>query len=351
MNILHLHDESWDSGLAHYALTAAAALRDKGHDVQFWAAYRSDAAKQARAMGLVTRELARAWSALPALRQAVKSADIELINAHTGSSHSLAAALAMGRRVAVVRTWADARLPETSFGRKFLARRTALFIGANSPITAALAAAFPFVRARRVLPGIPDFPAELKAPPREPVIGILGRLDAVKGHDDVLDAAAIVCQQYPKAIFLAAGEDKGDRLSKLRWQADFLGLGQKLKFLGRVQDAAQFMDGCSLGLVASRGSEAVSRAALEWMARGRPVIATRVGGLPDVVAHGETGLLIPPRDPKTMAKAVAGLVADPAFCRRAGENGRTRFLERFCQDAFALATEDAYEDALGHLPH
>ncbi len=350
MRILHLHDEIWDSGLAHYALFLAQAQQNHGHDVYFWTKRGSFAAKAARAAGLLVRELGGPWAALPGLRRAVKSAGVEIIDAHTGSAHSLAAALAFGRAIAVVRTWADARLPAASFGRRFLARRTALFIGANSPVTAALAAAFPFVRARRVLPGIADFPADLKAPPAEPVVGILGRLDPVKGHDDVLDAAAIVCKRYPKAVFLAAGDGRDERLSKLRWQADVLGLGRNIEFLGRVPDAAQFIDGCSIGLIASRGSEAVSRAALEWMARGRPVVATRVGGLPDLVAHGETGLLIPPRNPQLMAKAVSGLIADPAFARKAGQSGRERFLLHFALDAFAATTQEAYEDALGHFP-
>ncbi|MDE1977455.1 MAG: hypothetical protein KGI84_09400, partial [Elusimicrobia bacterium] len=129
MKILHLHDESWDSGLAHYALSLAQTQQNCGHDVYFWAQRGSFAAKAARAAGLAAREIGSPWAALPSLRQAAKAAGVEIINAHTGSAHSLAAALAFGRKIAVVRTWADARLPAASFGRRFLARRTALFIG------------------------------------------------------------------------------------------------------------------------------------------------------------------------------------------------------------------------------
>ncbi|MHB2026455.1 MAG: glycosyltransferase family 4 protein [Elusimicrobiota bacterium] len=351
MRILHIHDEIWDSGIAHYACSLAAGLRDKGHEIHFWAAKKSSAAARARAAGLSLREIDHPWISFFSLRRAIKSLRPEIINVHTGSCHSLAAALCAGRPWALVRTCADARLPKTSLRHRILAGRTHAFIAANTRISQQLKDHFPRTPTFLVFQGLTDDPQPLKLPPENPVVGILGRLDPVKGHDDFIDAAAIIARRFPQATFLIAGEGRPERLSKLRWQAEFLGMGKRLKFLERVPNAAQFMDDCSIGVIASKGSEAVSRAAIEWMSRGRPLVATRIGGLEDIVSHGETGLLITPRNSEMMAKAVEAIIEDKIFAAQAAQKARALFLERFSLKPFIAATEHVYEQALHPLSY
>ena len=84
MRIVQAHDETWDSGIAHYALTLARGLADRGHQVQFWARKGSFAAQRARALGLVTREIAQGPAELPVLRRALRRKGVQLVNAHTG---------------------------------------------------------------------------------------------------------------------------------------------------------------------------------------------------------------------------------------------------------------------------
>lgn len=339
MKLVQLHDETWDSGLAHYALTLAGALRGRGHQVQFWARAGSRAAARARQARLETLEIDHPWVSLPGLRERLSGVD--LINAHTGSAHSLAAALAAGTKIKVVRTRGDARPPSKHILAKALARRTDAFIAPNRALRDALQESFPGSRVELVFQGIA--PAGTPSAPESPsVVGILGRLDEVKGHAVLIEAAAAMSRDFSSSRFLAAGDDPNGRLGALRARAHGLGLDGRFEFLGRVPEAAAFINRCAVGVVASTGSEAVSRAALEWMQLARPVVAARVGCLPDLVEDGRTGLLVAPNDSAALAKALGRLLCDPGRAAEMGRRGAERFEKLFSLERFAEATECVY---------
>jgi len=340
VKILQLHDESWDSGLAHYALTLSAELVRRGHDVRFWAAPGSHAARQARFLGLKTTELDKPWLSLPKWRAQLRRDGVELVNAHTGGSHSLGAALVAGGAAALVRTRGDARPARGHALARALSRRTDLFIAANAAIAGQLGRLFPGRPVAVVYQGLPIPPETRLA--ADPVVGILGRLDPVKGHEDILAAARLLADEHPEARFLAAGD--GALREPLARAAAALGGAFTLR--GYVPDALRFIGDCRIGVVASRGSEAVSRAALEWMSLGRPLVATSVGCLPELVDDGVTGLLVPPGEPKALAGALASLLEDPARAETLGRAARERFLRRFTLDSFAERTEELYQEAL-----
>lgn len=340
MRILQLHDEPWDSGLAHYALTLSAELARRGHEVRFGAAPGSYAAGQARFLGLRTIALARPWLSLPRWRAQVRKDGVELINAHTGSTHSLAAALSAGTEIKVVRTRGDARPAKVHALSRALARRTDLFIGANESISLRLRELFPSARIETVAQGL-ALPAAVPLH-QEPVVGILARLDPVKGHEDLIAAARLLAEDFPTATFLAAGD--GALRQPLERAA--ASLGSRFRFLGFVSDAPGFIAGCRVGVVASRGSEAVSRAALEWMSLARPVVAARVGCLPELVEEGVTGLLVAPGDPNALASALVSLFEDPVAAERMGRAGRARFERLFTLSRFGERTQRLYEETL-----
>lgn len=346
MKIVELHDETWDSGLAHYALTLAAALRERGHQVEFWAKTGSHAASRAREMGLDLLEIDHPWVRLPILRSRLSERGVELINAHTGSAHSLAAALAAASGVKLVRTRGDARPPSKHILSNALAHRTDAFIAPNRGLRDALREAHPGVKVELVYQGIAASGTPAAPPAGLPVIGILGRLDEVKGHACLIEAAAAMTRDFASARFLCAGDDTSGRLASLRARAHGLGLDGRFEFLGRVPDAAAFINRCAIGVVASIGSEAVSRAALEWMRGGRPVVAARVGCLPEMVEDGRTGLLVPPNEPAALAKALGRLLCDPGEAAEMGKRGAERFGEHFSLERFAKETERVYASVL-----
>ena len=177
--------------------------------------------------------------------------------------------------------------------------------------------------------------------PAAPVAGMVARFDPVKGHGVLVDALARLNGKVPGLRAVCAGE--GRLLERLRLEGS-------LELPGRVGDKWAFMASCRVGLVPSLGSEAVSRGALEWMASGRPVIASRVGGLPDLVEDGVTGLLVPPGDPKALADALEALLRDPSKAEAMGAAGRERWSAEFSLPPFYEATMKVYEQATSHIP-
>lgn len=338
--VLQLHDESWDSGLAHYALTLSAELVKRGRRVLFWAKKDSYAAAKARSLGLETRELERAWFRLASLRKELSRAGVGVVDAHTGSAQSLGAALTAGSRAALVRTCADARPPKGHALSRALAKRTRAYVAANSVLAAHLSKAFPKTRVELIAQGVAA-PAEPPPPlPPVPAAGLLGRLDPVKGHADLIEAAALLRARDVDVRLRFAGEGRLKRELAGTAAARIPGGAE---FLGRVESAAAFIATCTIGCVPSTGSEAVSRAALEWMASGRPVVATRVGGLPDLIVHGETGLLVSPANPAELAEALETLTRDQALAARMGQAARERWARKFSPAVFAHATERLYD--------
>ncbi|MDE2510918.1 MAG: glycosyltransferase [Elusimicrobia bacterium] len=270
----------------------------------------------------------------------------QAVNAHTGSAHALALMIAP-KAAAVIRTRGDARPAQATTLTRWSAGRTAFFIAANTVIEAQLKTAFPKTPVRLVAQGISS-PDEIAPMPGPPFVGMIARLDAVKGHVVLIDAAQILKTQVPGLRVLCAGE--GALLERLRWQLAPLGLGDVIRFAGRVADKWAFLSGCRLGVVASVGSEAVSRAALEWMAAGRPLVASRVGGLPDLVEDGFTGLLVPPGDAAALAAAIKTLLDDPARAEMMGRRARERWEENYSLGPFYQNTRKVYDEAIDSLP-
>lgn len=178
-------------------------------------------------------------------------------------------------------------------------------------------------------------------PPAEPRLAFVGRLIPIKGIEDLLDAVARL--DAPVAVTLELAGD-GELRADLERRAAGLGL-DGTTFLGRVAPATAVLERASVVVVPSHG-EGFGMVALEAMERGRAVIATTVGGLPEIVEDGVTGLLVPPRDPDALSAAIASLIGDPARVSAMGAAGRSRALTAFSQEACTSRTEELYGEAL-----
>jgi glycosyltransferase involved in cell wall biosynthesis len=179
---------------------------------------------------------------------------------------------------------------------------------------------------------------------------MVARLDPVKGHKDFLEAAALLKLQYPEAQFVFAGGEANLRISDLKNQSRKLGLGDSCSFLGWRTDVCDIMRSCHIGVISSVGSEAVSRAALEWMAAGRPVVATRIGCLPELVRDGVTGRLVEPGKPDQMAEALIKLAKDQELRLRKGQAAWERARREFGIEQLVSATLRVYRESLSNLP-
>jgi glycosyltransferase involved in cell wall biosynthesis len=169
----------------------------------------------------------------------------------------------------------------------------------------------------------------------------VGRLDHWgKGHKELFTAMAQIRERHPVHALIVGG---GRRAGEVRQLAESLGLAGEVHFLGQRQDVPDLLNAMDIFVLPSY-SEGVSLALLEAMAAGKPVIATAVGGLPEVVEHEKTGLLIPPRDAGALAAALTRLLADPAWARQLAEHARRHVREHYSLDRLGREINEIYKE-------
>ena len=178
-----------------------------------------------------------------------------------------------------------------------------------------------------------------RRPVRAPgvVIGCTARLHVKNDHVTCLHAFARLAPRWPDARLLLVG--RGPEEERLRRLADRLGLAARVHFAGEQADVAPCLGEMDL-YVQSSVAEGMSNSILEAMAVGLPVVATAVGGTPDVVVDGQTGVLVPAQDPAALADALAGLLADPGKGEALGRAGRARAEARFSETRMLERVED-----------
>ena len=165
----------------------------------------------------------------------------------------------------------------------------------------------------------------------------------VKDYPMFLRAAKRVKQAVPAATFLLAGE--GELMASLRALSNELGIGDSTVFLGRCDAVAELLSISDVCVLSSK-AEGFSNSILEYMAAGRPVVATDVGGAREAIVEGETGHLVPSGDDDAMAARIAGLLQDPERANKMGERGRQVVLARFSSEVQRQQVADLYNRLL-----
>jgi glycosyltransferase involved in cell wall biosynthesis len=176
------------------------------------------------------------------------------------------------------------------------------------------------------------------------VLSVVANFHPYKGHADLLEALAIAKDALPPGWrLLLAGRD-GGVLAQLTALAKARGIAGNLAMIGEWAGSREPYAAADIGLLVSH-TEGFSNSLIEGMAAGIPMVATAVGGNPDAVTDGRTGLLVPPRDPAALAAALKRLGGDPALRRRLGEAAAAEVAERFslaaCVDAYARLWREA----------
>jgi glycosyltransferase involved in cell wall biosynthesis len=177
------------------------------------------------------------------------------------------------------------------------------------------------------------------------VVGMVANMNrAVKGVTFLLDAIPLIVKVVPSARFVLLG--RGREEQSLKDKAKALGIESHVIFAGFRRDVGRCYEEMDVSVLTSL-SEGLSITLLESMSHGLPVVATHVGGNPEVVVEGETGYLVPPRNTEAFADRVVRLLLDPILRNRMGENGRSRIAERFDLRKVAPQYLEIYRELVG----
>jgi glycosyltransferase involved in cell wall biosynthesis len=172
----------------------------------------------------------------------------------------------------------------------------------------------------------------------------VGRLEEAKDYPTLLQAFSQVAVEHPEAQLVIVGQ--GTLEAELKQMAGRLSLADKVRFLGSRTDVASLMNAAD-AFVMSSAWEGMPMVVLEAQASGLPVVATHVGGIPEVVVPGKTGYLVPPRDPDALADAMKKLMALPPEERiKMGLEGREQVVARYSLEAILDLWEEIYESLL-----
>jgi len=246
--------------------------------------------------------------------------------------------------------WVNGRAETATFG--FVNRTVVDAVLVNSRAAAAeLVERFSVPRSKLVLVGSgTDLPAIDSAEPNRsvvdelgldgrPVVGIVAKLSAVKGHEQFIRAAALLARERDDMV------GDGPRRQELERIVADLGLTGRVHFLGVRTDVLSLLKIMDV-LALTSLSEGSPNVILEAMGAGLPVVATRVGGIPELVEEGRTGLLVEPGDDEDLAGAIAELVDHPERARAMGVRGRVRVTEQFQLDDVVRRFEDTFTTLL-----
>jgi glycosyltransferase involved in cell wall biosynthesis len=176
-----------------------------------------------------------------------------------------------------------------------------------------------------------------------PLVGVIANIRSMKGHSEVIAATAELLGEYPRMKVLFAGRDSlGGRMQAAAMQR---GVADSVVFLNYQENVGEVYSILDVFLLPSHW-EGCPSSVLEAMAYGLPIVATDVGGIPEIIEHGKTGLLIPPRQPEAIVEALSYLFAHPDVRKELGAAGRKVLEEKFSLQRMTEAISRCYLDLL-----
>lgn len=362
MKVLHLTKVQGVGGAEQHLLALLPALRERGIDARFLSLDAGGDAERFHrgldARGIPWRRVPCGLDVSPRLAASVVSAvraeRPDLVHTHMvhGDVYGSIAAHALRLPFVSTRHNDDRYLlgPYRFVDRAFMAGVGAIVAISDAVREFHVRAGLPEQKLLTIHYGLDDLPSEPSeltpveagVPPDAPLVLAIGRLIEQKDHATLLDAFARVRQEHADARLAILGWGPLEAATKTR--AGKLGLADAVLLPGRVEPAA-WLERADVFAHTSRW-EGFGIVLLEAMLAGLPVVATRVSAVPEIVADGTTGLLVPPGDAHAVASALSGLLADPARRSELGEAGRRRAHEEFSVARMADRTLAVYESIL-----
>jgi glycosyltransferase involved in cell wall biosynthesis len=301
----------------------------------------------------------RPWGALIAY---IRRREVDVLHTHMVGSNIWGALIDSLVKVPVFvaheHTWSFQGQPHRKFiDRNLISRRADVFVAVSRADQRRMTEIerIPERKVRFIPNGIAPSPppdpghdvrSELGIEPDQPVVGIVAVARAQKALDVLLRAAAQIRTAFPDVkVLLVGGADNPEDsyVLGLHALARELKLDSTVSFLGPRSDVPDLLRAFDVAVLSS-DFEGSPLSVLEYMEAGRPVVSTRVGGLPDIVEDGVTGLLVKPRDPGALAAAVSNLLRNPERAAAMGRAGQKRQRDEFSIEAMARRFEELYEE-------
>lgn len=364
MKILIMNSARKFIGEAAHCLNLAGELRQRGHEAMLVVRSGYELESYAQKEGVPCHSLAMLghfhpvmdWRDHRKLRRLIADFQPDIVHCHRGKDHWLAAAaLFSNSRIPLVRTrHVVTPMRQHIFNWWLFSRRTAEVIAVSEraerslgPMRAVLGRKLTVihsaVNSARFSPDKRnlDWRRGREVADDAPLIGIVARIQNIKGQHILIDAAPDVVKEYPNVRFLVAGSGSPPRVDRLRRQAARLGVLDNFIFEGWLERVETAIASFDIGIVASLGSEGSSRVTLECMASGVPIVATAVGGIPEIITDRETGLIVEPGNPQKLAAAIKDYLSHPELARRVTKNALSRArnyhsVDRWIHDVLAV---------------
>ncbi len=349
----------WRGGEAQ-TLLLCSGLAARGHDVLLAAAPGGALLARARAAGLATRGVRIRGDGdlfgIAALARIAASHRPDLAHLHTSRAHAAGWAISLlsPRLPIVVSRRVDFAPAGNPLTRIKYTSRVDCFLAVSRRVGDVLAACgVPPERVRTVYSGVPArarpdaarrarLRAELALPEGAPIVGSVGALAPHKDPLTLLRGSAIVLRARPAARLLLVGE--GPLRADVEREARALGVSDRVVLAGFRDDPIDCLSLLDVFAVASH-LEGLNTTVLDAMALGLPIVATRAGGIPEIVADGECGVLVPPADPEALARALLLLLEDREMAASLGAAARERS-RSFTEERMVSETERVYRDVL-----
>jgi len=369
MKILLLYYSPWWNATAYYGVSLAKGLRDAGHSVWFGTVEGAPAWSKASEMGidcfpvmLRTNNPVRMIAEVRRMAAFVRGNDIQIVNTLSPPGHlfHVVARLLFGLKTPLVRSCCDVRPPKSHFLNKYLYKKAVQWLifpcRANYKRYHDILG-FPVDRTSVIYPAIDveAFDSEKPAPfirdefgiqETIPIIGSVARLSPEKGHHRFLEAAAKVAESIDNVRFVIIGKEEEVPVTELGEYAARLGIGDKVICTGFMPDPRGAISEFSVGIITSRSSETISRAALEFFAAGKPVVSTNVNILSEIVKNGVNGFISGIDDVDSMAESIVTLLTDTETYGRLSKNARNSALTDYNLKKYTSETVAVYERIL-----
>jgi len=326
----------WYSGLSRYAMDVAEVLLKKGRRV-FWATEKGTVLWEklekinVRPVALKGRSDFNFFTNLNRIKKAIRKNPPARIFAFTGSGLFQGYFLKRKCGSKLYRFRVESYGMGKNFLNKWLYSKCDLIIAGNRRIKEEIENAG-IKKVRLLYAGVNDKKFSFVAFPEEKNIGYLGRLGRVKGIDILWKAMNIVWEKHPEtSLTIAAGDT-----SQYRWEDIKDNFRGKVEYCGKIPEdgVPAFLAGCLFGVMPSLGSEATSRALLEWWATGRAVISSFVGMPGEVIENGSDGFLVASGNPEALAEKIIKLLSGGELLYKMGSRARKKVESEFSAEVF-----------------